>query len=162
MAGLVKQKMTGKLSPTSVRAGMKMPPELQEAYDRVVIAGMKGMCSKETNKLVMKAMEGDKPLPNRLGVGIAGLMATLYRQSNKTIPPQVLIPAGTDLLSQAADFLKRTGKEKIDDKATAQALEIMVRTILEMFHVDPAKMATALSGYSRTAGQQQQAQMMRG
>lgn len=159
MAGLVNDEMTGKLSVEEVRANIKVPPELQEAYDRVVIAGMKIMFSKATNQQAMKAIEGEGSLDKRLGVGIAGLLAELFRRSNNTIPPQVLIPAGTDLLMQAADFLRKTRKETVTDKVIGDAMAIMVRTVLETFGVDPEKMVAVMGNYSRDAGQQQAQQM---
>ena len=93
------------LSAEQVSSQIKMPPELQEAYERVVLAGMKMLFDKNTNKLAVKQLQSmEGPLSERLGKSVAGLLAELFRQSNKTMPPQVIIPAGVELLMQAADF----------------------------------------------------------
>lgn len=162
MAGIIQNEMEGgDLAADKVNAQIKMPPELQEAYDRVVLAGMKIMFSKETAGKVLKAIQGPGPISKRLGVGIAGLIATLFQQSNKTIPPQVIIPAGTNLLMQAADFLKRSGVEKITDKEIGEAMQVMLNTVLDMFGVDPMKLRTAMDGFdpskTQAAAQQMQA-----
>ena len=62
--GLINENMArpeaqGEISVESVRSEMNIPPELQNAYERVVVAGMKVMFSKETNKYVLKALESE-------------------------------------------------------------------------------------------------------
>lgn len=159
MAGLIQDNRQEELTPDKVNAQIKMPPELQEAYDRVVVAGMKVMFSKETNAKVLKAIEGEGPISKRLGVGIAGLIATLFKQSNNTIPPQVIIPAGTNLLIQAADFLKRSGTEQITNEDIGEALQVMMNTVLDMFGADPQKVVGALDQFDKSRSQQAAQQM---
>lgn len=157
--GLISDQMQGgELSPEKIRQQIQMPPELQEAYDRVVIAGMKVMFSEATNQKVMNALKGEGPIGTRLGVAIAGLIATLFQKSNKTIPPQVLIPAGVDLLAQAADFIKKSGAEQISDKDVGEAMDTMVQIVLDMFGIDPKKVL-AKTGFDRSNIEQQAQQM---
>jgi hypothetical protein len=55
--GLIQDKMArpegDDLDTETIKENIKMPPELQEAYERVVIAGMKVMFSKESHKLML-------------------------------------------------------------------------------------------------------------
>lgn len=128
------------LTAEQVSAQIKMPAELQEAYERVVLAGMKMLFSKETNKAaigIMQNQEGE--LPERLGKSIAGLLAELYRKSNQSMPPQVIIPAGVELLMQAADFIRKSKIEPINNKMVGDAMDVMVTTVLQMFKLDPGK-----------------------
>lgn len=127
------------LSPEKVDASIKLPPELQSAYKRVVIAGMKVMFDPKTHQLAMEQMKGDGPIAQRLGTAIAGLMLILFKQSNNTMPPQVLIPAGTSLLVRAADFLQKGGAEQITTKDIGGALEVMITTLLSKAGMDPEK-----------------------
>lgn len=141
------------LTPQAVSGQMKLPPELQEAYERVVLAGMKMMFGKDTNAQMLKQLQSlSGPISERLGTGIAGILAELFRMSNKTMPPQVIIPAGVELLMQAADFLKRSGAEQIDNKAIGDAMDVMVTTVLKMFKLDPGKVVQFAD---QQAGQQQ-------
>ena len=152
MAGIIEQNMAPAqgqaISPEAIKENTKMPPELQNAYERVVLAGMKIMFSEKTNQLVMKQMQGEGPVSERLGIGIAGLMATLFKESNKTMPPAVIIPAGVYLLAQAADFLKQSQIENIDDKAIGDAMQIFVETTIKMFGGDTDKVYSILNGFS--------------
>ena len=69
------------LTPEVIKQNIKLPADLQEAYDRVVIAGQKIIFDEKTNKLVLDAIKGEGSLGIRLGKGIATLMLLLYRES---------------------------------------------------------------------------------
>ena len=132
----------------TIKKNINMPPELQEAYERVVIAGMKVMFSKESHKLMLDELQKEGPLGQKLGMGIAGLMLLLIKESNGTIPPEVIIPAGINLLTRAADFIRKSKIEKITNADIGDAMEIMISTILQKFGVEPEQMAQMLNQYS--------------
>jgi len=136
------------LDTQAIKDNIKMPPELQEAYERVVIAGMKVMFSKESHKLMLDELQKEGPMGQKLGTGIAGLMLLLVKKSNGTLPPEVIIPAGINLLTRAADFIRKSKIEKITNGDIGEAMEVFISTILEKFGVDPAKMADMLNQYS--------------
>jgi hypothetical protein len=136
------------LDTQAIKDNIKMPPELQEAYERVVIAGMKVMFSKESHKLMLDELQKEGPVGQKLGTGIAGLMLLLVKESNGTLPPEVIIPAGINLLTRAADFIRKSKIEKITNGDIGEAMEVFISTVLEKFGVDPAKMADMLNQYS--------------
>lgn len=155
MAGIIQNNMARpdgeELTPEAVQQNIKMPPELQEAYERVVIAGMKVMFSKDTHRIMLKEMQKDGPIPDRLGKGVAGLMLLLFKESNQTMPPQVIIPAGIELMMQAVDFMRKTGMEKITNKDIAGAMQVLMNTIFEKFGVDPTKFEQMVNQYDNRA-----------
>jgi hypothetical protein len=136
------------LTKESVEENIKMPPELQEAYERVVIAGMKVMFSKESHKLILKELQREGPMDQRLGKGIAGLMLLLVKESNNTIPPEVIIPAGMKLMMEAVDFMRETGLGQPTNAEIGGGMQIMISTILEKFGIAPDKMEQMLNQYS--------------
>jgi hypothetical protein len=138
------------LSAEAVSNNIKMPPELQEAYDRVVIAGMKVMFSDESHKMMLQFMDEEGP---------ARLMLILFKESNETIPPQVIIPAAVQLLMRAADFAKKSGMGEISNKDIAGGIELMIAIILEKFGVDPSQFKQMLDQYDETAVNAAQQQM---
>lgn len=137
------------LTAETVTRDIKMPPELQQAYERVVIAGMKVMFSKETHQLMLKEFERGGPLSERLGNGIAGLMLLLFTKSNQTIPPQVMIPAGVNLLMQAVDFIRAAQLEPIKNADVGAAMQIMIATLLEKFGVSNDKLMSLVDAYDQ-------------
>ena len=150
--GLIQDKMARPdgedLDTEAIKENIKMPPEFQEAYERVVIAGMKVMFSKESHKLMLDELQKEGPVGQKLGMGIAGLMLLLVKESNNTIPPEVIIPAGVNLLSRAADFIRKSEIEKITNADIGDAMEVMISTILQKFGVEPEQMAEMLNQYS--------------
>jgi predicted DNA-binding protein (UPF0251 family) len=87
-------------------------------------------------------------LDQRLGKGIAGLMLLMFKESNATMPPDIIIPAGIKLMMEAVDFLRDSGLEKPTNSDIAGGMEVMISTILEKFGVAPEKMAQMLSQFS--------------
>lgn len=152
--GIIQDKMVrpqgDDLTPEAVKNGIKIPPELQEAYDRVVVAGMKIMFSKETHRIMLKEMQKQGPVAQRLGQGIAGLMLIMVKESNDTMPPQIIIPAGIELMMQAVDFMKKTDMAQPTNEDIGQAMQIMITTILEKFGVDPARFEQMLNQFDNT------------
>lgn len=153
--GMIQQNMArpeGKeLTLDSVKKSIKMPPELQEAYERVVIAGMKVMFSKETHRIMLKELQKQGPVGDRLGKGIAGLMLLLFKESNNTMPPQVIIPAGMELMMQAVDFMRETKTTEVTNQDIGQGVQVMIATIAEKFGVDPARLEQMINGFDNTA-----------
>lgn len=150
--GLLNQNMgrpqaDSNITPESVRRDMNIPPELQNAYERVVVAGMKVMFSKETNKYVLKAIEGEGTNGEKLGNGVAELLIMLFAQSNKTMPPQVIIPAGTELVVQAADFVKKAGLMKVTNQDIGDGIQVMISQVLRAFGADPQKLFQKISQF---------------
>ena len=136
------------INTETIRENINMQPEFQEAYERVVVAGMKVMFSKESHKLMLDELQKEGPVGQKLGMGVAGLMLLLFKESNQTIPPQVIVPAGVELLMQAADFIRNTKMEKITNADIGEAMEVMISTILQKFGVGPEEMAQMLNQYS--------------
>lgn len=150
------------LTPEAIQQNIKMPPELQEAYEKVVVAGMKIMFSKESHRLMLKEMQKSGPVADRLGKSIAGLMLIMIKESNNTMPPQVIIPAGLELMMQAVDFMRKTGMQKVTNKDIGDAMQIFINTIFEKFGVDPARFEQMVNSYDNTAVDAAAAQQMGG
>lgn len=141
------------LTPDKISQGIQMPDELKEAYERVVAAGMQVMFSKDSNKAAVDSIQrGDGPLAQRLGMAIAGLLGMIVKESNNTVPPQVVIPAGVELLAQAADFLRKAGLEKVNNKVIGDAMDVMITAILQAGKLDVQKIAGFIEQKARQGG----------
>jgi hypothetical protein len=121
-----------------------VPPEMQEAFARVVKAGMKVMFSEETHDMMMEQLAADGDMEQVLGEGIAGLMLLLFQKSNKTMPPEVLVPAGIYLLSEAADFTEKIMQDKVPPDVMAGAIQVMTGIIFEKMGVPKDKLDAAM------------------
>lgn len=115
-----------------------MPKQFQEAFARVVKAGMKVIFSDETHDDVIELLnknEGD--LGVGLGQQMAGLMGILVQKSNGTMPSEVIIPAGVYLLSKAAEFIEKVTGEEMAPDMVAIAMQTMIDSLLQGAGVDP-------------------------
>lgn len=117
-----------------------LPKEFHEAFARVVRAGMKVIFSPETHDDVVEMLsqnQGD--IGVAMGQQLASLMVMLYEKSNKTMPGEVIVPAGIYLLSEAEEFLEQVTGEEITPDITAVAMQTMIDTLMSAFGIDPQK-----------------------
>jgi hypothetical protein len=122
-----------------------IPPDLQEAFARIVKAGMKVMFSEQTHDLMMEQLSQDGEMQQVLGEGIAGLMLLLFKKSNQTMPPQLLVPAGIYLLAEAADYAEKIMKEKMPPEIMADSIQVMTDIIFEKMGVPKDKLNAAMT-----------------
>jgi hypothetical protein len=134
----------GKISPDSIRSQLHLNGNQGDQLDRIVLAGKKVMFSQQSHKLMLDQLQGPGTMGQKLGQGVAGLMALLWQESKRSVPPQLLIPAGMVLVAVAADFLKQAGQD-ITDQDIAQGIEAMVSALFHAAGVDPEK-AAAIGG----------------
>lgn len=118
----------------------KLPKEFHEGFARVVKAGMKVIFAKETHDDIVDLLnknEGD--IGETLGMQTASLMAMLYRKSNNSIPGEIIIPAGTYLLAQGAEFLEIVTEQELDPETIALAMQVMIDQLMLAFGIDSQK-----------------------
>lgn len=165
MEGLIQESMARpqgeELTLESVKQNIKMPPELQEAYERVVIAGMKVMFDQNTHRAMLREITKPGPMGDKLGQGVAGLLLMLVKEGNNTMPPAVLIPAGLELIMQAVDFVRRAELGTVTNEDIGRAAEVMITTLMGKFGADPARLEQVLNQFDN-AGVDAAAQQMGG
>ena len=130
----------GDLSPQAVMSKMHLTPQQQQQMQRIVMAGLKVMFDAQTHKMMLKQLDGPDPLPHKVGIGVAGLVALLLRESNNSIPPNLLIPAGLVLVAYACQWLQRAG-DQMETQDVVMAMRTMTEVVLHAGGVDPAKLA---------------------
>jgi hypothetical protein len=126
----------------------KVPPKDKNAYDRIVLAGMKVLFSKNTHSQIMQGMKEAQDKPSTAAEGIVGLMGMLYKQSNNTMPVAPMILAGMSLLMQALDFLEQAGVMQIDPPTLEAATTHYLETLLPKIGLTQDKM-DAMLGHAR-------------
>lgn len=128
-----------------------MGPEREEAFRRVVMAGKKILYGPETQDIVNEFMGQDAPIEEKLGVGIANLVIMIDNKAQGNIPKDVMIPAATVLLFDAADFLRESGEE-ISVEVLGAAYEQMFYAIYAGYGASPEQVDQAFDRF----GQMQQ------
>jgi hypothetical protein len=121
----------------------QVPKNFQEAFARVVKAGMRVMFSDQTHDLMLQQLEQEGDFGENVGKAIAGLMLLLFEKSNKTMPQEVIIPSGVYLLGEGGDFIEKVTGQEITPEVTARAMQVMMDTLMEKFGIDPKRMYEA-------------------
>ncbi|MDR1613676.1 MAG: hypothetical protein LBT97_12970 [Planctomycetota bacterium] len=134
---------SGESLAQQIKARINVPDDLREPYERIVLAGQKVLYSEETNQLVMEAIQGDAPIEQKLAKGIRDLMLILWKESNQSMPPQLIVPAAVELLTEAADFINETGVDTVDERQLGEAMRLMVGMVLEAFGATPDRLRQA-------------------
>jgi hypothetical protein len=128
-----------------IQSKIQLPPELQDAYTRVVAAGMKVLFSKQTHDLMLEQLNAPGDNATKLGQGIARVIVFLFNESNGTMPQDVIVPAAMLLLMKAADFINKSGKGQVSDEEIGQAMEILIDSLFEGFGADRSELDAAMS-----------------
>lgn len=132
----------GQITPQSVRAGVKLPPEKMAMYEKVVAAGRKILYSPQMDEQIQKLLEGPGDLAQKLGEGVVLLLAILLSKSNGSIPGDLLIPAGIELVADAGDMLRKAG-QKVTDKDVSRGTAVMIQDLMKRAGVSMDQLSQA-------------------
>jgi hypothetical protein len=122
--------------------------EEQDAYDRVVMAGMKVMFENDdTREKIEKRLEADKQHPAKTLADTASMiMVQLDKQSGEGIPETVILPAAIEILEQLMEFADSIGVFPIDDAVMNHAGQLMVNSLGEQYGVEPEDLQAMMEG----------------
>lgn len=130
-----------KITPQAARASMAVPPEKQAAYAKVVAAGKKILYSPEMDSEIAELLSGEGDMGEKLGMGAFALVTLLLSKSNGTVPPDLLIPAGCELVADAGAMLEEQG-QKVTDKDIARGATVYVQRVMKQTGIDESQLAS--------------------
>lgn len=134
------------LSADGVQSQMQIPPEMQQAYERIVLAGLKFMFDPQTHEMALAEIEkGEGPIEQRVALGIVGLMGMLIQQSNSTLPPQLILPSAVTLYMHAMDFMAKSG-EPVGKEQVGSGMATMLQELLKNLGIPAEQMAQLFGG----------------
>ena len=126
-----KTKQPSGTSPQAVRSQLKVPAQFQQALDRTILAGRKVLYSAQMAPQIQQLMQSPGSMGEKLGKGVVALIGILIDKSNRTIPPQVLIPAATVLVAEAGELVQASEQDVAEGMAAA------IEGILKMAKITP-------------------------
>ena len=125
-------------------------PEEQEAYDKVVMAGIKALSDPKTTPKVIAMLgndDGGDPA-KRLAATTSAIFGQLDEQSGGKIPEVVIIPAASELLENVAEFASESGAVAVDDAMVGRAAQFLIADIGEAYGFDEEDFAALSEGMS--------------
>lgn len=135
-----------------IEAGIEknVPPQMMDAYNRIVAAGMKIMFSPQTGKKIFAgALQGD--VPKRLSLITAAVISMINSESKGSMPKQPAIPAAATLLLNALDMAATAKAIKIDPQTVMTALNTLKTIIQQQLAIGSANDIKAQQGVSTQA-----------
>lgn len=135
----------------------KVPPDLQDALQRIVTGGLTVMYSPQTRQMLVSQLNKPGEPTEVAGEGIAKLMALLYKQSKGTMPMKAAVPAAQILLCEGLDFMAEAGKVQITSDTIAQATKAMMAYLLQVFGFSKDKVQQFMQAGAQNAAPQQAA-----
>ena len=116
-----------------------IPANLQDIYGKAVLSGMRIMFDSKSHQMMLDQLNQPGPLAKRISDGIISLMFMLWTQSNKTLPPQIIVPVTLTLTLKAFDFLQQSGDPQATKQVLGDATEQAVQGIMDRFKAQPGQ-----------------------
>lgn len=154
MKGLIDQQMgSPQQTPQYKSAANKaLPPEMQDDFERTVIAGLKVFYAPEMREEIQQGLQGDGPIEKKLAEGITGLMALLDKQAKPGLPIMVIIPAAVELMYEAIDFLQKVQAiPKLTPEQFSLSVQLVMAMIGKRYGMSPQQIAEMLTGKAGAA-----------
>jgi hypothetical protein len=123
------------VDPIIAKVQQSIPPQLKDIYDKAVLSGMRIMFDSQSHQMMLDALDQPGPLATRISNGIIQLMYLLWTQSNKTLPPQIIVPVTLTLTLKAFDFLQKSGEPDATKQVLGDATQQAVEGIMSRFGV---------------------------
>lgn len=128
------------MNAAAARKSMPIPPEKQDVYGKIVAAGKKVLYSPQMDSEIQQLLAGPGDMGEKLGQGVFALVSLLLAKSNGTLPADLIVPAGCELVVDAADLMNETG-QKTTDKDIAKGASVYVRMVMQKVGIDENQLA---------------------
>lgn len=123
----------------------KVPANLQKVFAGVVQAGNHILYSPQLSGPLQHRMNQSVSNPGEsAGQGAVRLVAELFKQSGKKIPPALLSPAAMTFAFEFLDLMAKAGKAKITSQMVADAAQAVGDSMLTAVGVTKDKLQQAI------------------
>lgn len=121
----------GKIDVNAIIDKIQVPPNLKSIYDKAIVSGLRIMFDKKSHKMLLEQLDKPEPMEKKLSEGIITLVYMLWTESNKTLPPQILVPITVTLTLRAFEFLQDSGDQEATKEALGEAMHMAVVGLME-------------------------------
>jgi len=116
--------------------GEQVNPQQQNAYDRVVLAGLKIFYDQSTHAGIVNMLRNGEP-SEALANTMTNIMLQLDQKSGGKIPEEVILPAAAELLDELAQLAGKSGVFQPDERILGNAMQRMVMSLAEQYGATP-------------------------
>ena len=137
---------SGKVDVDAIIDQIQVPDELKDVFDKTILSGMRLMFDKQSHQMMLDELDKPGPLTERLSNGMISLVFMLWQQSNRTLPPQLLIPVTVVLTLRAFEFLQESGEAEATPQVLGDAMDAAIEGILQRSGVEGGMEGLAQQG----------------
>lgn len=120
-------------------------PEEQDAYDRVVSAGMHILYDDQTHDGVMKMLQAGEKNPAQAMANVVTMMVTqLDEKSGGKIPEDIILPVTEEFLPMVAELADKAKIFTPDDRTMNLAMQQTVQMLGEQYGMNEADIKEAI------------------
>lgn len=126
----------------------QVPKELKDAYDRVIVAGLKLMYSDQTHRYLDEYLAQTKDSKNpaqMIAHGLMKLLQILFKESQGKLSVEAAFPAITVLMCYALEDLEQRYQIDVTPKLIADTTRAVTAGYLTLFDI-PGKMKQGQPG----------------
>lgn len=121
------------VEPIIAKARAGLPKQLLDIFDKAVLSGMRVMFDKGSHQMMLDELDKPGPLAERLSNGIIALVYLLWQQSNKSLPPQIMVPLTLVLTLRAFEFLQESQDPEATPDMMGEAVADAVKGVMDRF-----------------------------
>lgn len=145
----------------NTQAGEQATPQEQDAYERVVMAGMKVLYDDSTHAGIMNMLRHGQDPAKALADTVAMIMVQIDQKSGGKIPEVVILPAAAELLGLTVELAQAAKIFQTDESTVARAMQLLIVDLADKYGVDPTDVQTLMRSVDpqqlkRIVAQQQQ------
>lgn len=120
-----------------ILGAINIPPKYKAIYDKLVLNGKRLMFSKDMEDALNKQLDGPGDLPEKIAKGVVAVMYMMWEQSNKKLPPEMMVPVTFTLTVEAFAFLQKANDPDATKEVLGDAIEKSTTMIMRGFNVGP-------------------------
>lgn len=124
-----------------------LPPNLQGAFEKAVLGGMKLMYSEPMQDMIKQLLSTDSPVEKKVAEGVSGLMGVLMSRSKPSFPKELIFPVAIELLYEGVSFLNDAGQiEPLSEDQMRTAVQATVALLATKMGAKPNQVRDVLMG----------------
>jgi hypothetical protein len=125
------------LSTISENIKAKLDANMQDAFERFVVAGMKFLYKDDrTHAMSMQAIEESENKAVGVGEGVATIMMLLNQKARGKLPWEAGVAAGYALVCEALDFVEQKYGTPIDNTTIDTAMKAYAEKLMTMMKIN--------------------------
>ena len=134
----------------------KLPPELRNGYEKIVVAGGQVLFSDKTHQMMEQKLQAARQsgdIPGGIVSGTVDLIKLLYQQSQGKMDVVAAFPAATTLMCYIFDFAeKQEPGTQFSNEIVGSATHSLIQKLLETFQISQEDLAKGAEHNQQKSG----------